>query len=171
MGWAEATIEPIRSIRHGGVAWLAIAGIAFGGSCRAQRDGVETHLLADGYVGSVMIVFDDPDGDWINPAEELTYRIPPDGVLHIRDHRPNRLQARYFYVLRGGARRQLFPLTVRGVGIFDWSVGTTTMSRRGQYLTLPYERYVVGSPTYPEVDEYNGILDYISRSPGRRGPW
>jgi hypothetical protein len=79
-------------------------------SCLVPLAGCEprdVHLIPQGYVGPVLIVFDDPRGERVDPARR-EYRVPPGGVLHVTadgegPHRP------VFYAVSASGERTLLP--------------------------------------------------------------
>ena len=78
-------------------------------SCGAS--GSIVHLIADGYVGPVVIVFDDPSGEAPKTDEDgvIIYEIPPDGVLRLSTSAPEAgtYDVDYSYALPDGTRREL----------------------------------------------------------------
>lgn len=78
------------------------------------RDGI--YLMPSGYVGTVIIVYDQPDG--VVPEVEdgyYAYKIPPSGVLKVRT--PPYLgivNLKYFYVDEGGERQEVRYITITG---------------------------------------------------------
>lgn len=77
--------------------------------CRVS--GSITHLIPDGYIGPVVIVFDDPSGAPPGHDEEggVVYEIPADGVLRLSTPAPEAglYDVNYFYARPGGSRREL----------------------------------------------------------------
>lgn len=73
--------------------------------------GSITHLIPDGYVGPVVIVFDDPSGEPPKHDEDggVIYEIPPDGVLRLSTPAPEAglYGVDYFFVQPDGTRRKL----------------------------------------------------------------
>lgn len=89
--------------------WGLIVGLLSLFGCSVS--GSITHLIPDGYVGPVVIVFDDPSGEPPKHAEDggVVYEIPPDGVLRLSTPAPEAglYDVEYFYVQPDGTRRRL----------------------------------------------------------------
>ena len=111
--------------------------------------GSMTHLLPDGYVGPVVIVFDDPNGKAPEHDEEgaVVYEIPPDGVLRLCTPAPEAglYDVNYFYV-RPDRTRQEIPRHVEQatLQVFAEVDGTTGEQEDGN--PIRWSAYVVGVP-------------------------
>ena len=77
--------------------------------CRVS--GSVTHLIPDGYVGPVVIVFNDPEGEAPNRGEDggVVYEIPPGGVLRLSTPalEAGLYDITYFYVRPDGTRQEI----------------------------------------------------------------
>ena len=78
MGWARCSSG----------AWVLVVALLSAFGCGAS--GSMTHLIPEGYVGPVVIVFDDPKGKAPKRDENggVVYEIPPDGVLRLNTPAP-----------------------------------------------------------------------------------
>lgn len=79
------------------------------------RPEKETYLIPDGYIGTVFVVFNQPDGE--EPEYEndrRIYRIPQTGVLftQLKDEQ-GIINQEYFYISPSGQRRKLGVLDTR----------------------------------------------------------
>lgn len=119
----------------------------------------EVHLLPDGHIGPVLIIFDQPDGQ---PKEyedgARIYKIPPGGVLETQ-FEPNygSFSASYHYASDNSMIREIPDLTGRevqeaeeGLYVYQVAPGTTSRIEREENVTrtgetaFHYRRYVVG---------------------------
>lgn len=122
---------------------------AFG--CGAS--GSMTHLIPDGYVGPVVIVFDDPKGKAPKRDEKggVVYEIPPDGVLRLNTPAPEAglYEINFLYVRPDGTTTELPERAEDGVlQIFAMVDGATA----GEKEERPPDRwtwtaYVIGVPS------------------------
>ncbi len=91
-----------------GMGMLVVSLLAAFG-CEAS--GSMTHLTPDGYVGPIVIVFDDPKG--ITPRLDhkggVVYEIPPNGVLRLNTPAPEAglYNINYFYLRSDGTTAEL----------------------------------------------------------------
>jgi hypothetical protein len=135
-----------------------VAALWSAGACGGQP---EIHLIPAGYQGPVTIVFNDPDG---RPMEisggEITYRIPSNGILRIRDGHPvdKPRKVRYFYVDQSGPLKEI-PSSSDGAGIFVIGVryGMRVADLNGKIVAVTYDTYFVGTKgstnDWPKAEE------------------
>lgn len=78
------------------------------------RNGV--YLMPSGYVGTVIIVYDQPDGETLDVEEGLyVYKIPASGVLKVRTPAyVGIVNLKYFYVDQAGERQEVKHITITG---------------------------------------------------------
>jgi hypothetical protein len=115
--------------------------------CRGS--GSMTHLIPDGYVGPVVIVFDDPNGELPKHDEAggAVYEIPADGVLRLSTPAPEAglYDINYFYVRPDGTRQKLPHHVDKGtLQVFADGVGATGEQEDGK--PIRWTAYVVGVP-------------------------
>lgn len=122
--------------------------------CRVS--GSITHLIPDGYVGPVVIVFDDPKGEAPKHDEKggVVYEIPPDGVLRLSTPGLGAgiYDINYFYVRPDGSRREL-PERVDSAVLQVFAVvdGATAGEREERPpARWTWNAYVVGAPNERE---------------------
>lgn len=129
-------------------AALSILGCRLGGSV--------THLIPDGYVGPVVVVYDDPNGvtPKYNDEGGVVYEIPSDGVLRLNTPTPEAAlyDVKYFYVRADGTREEL-PASVPHVAdeemlqVFAVVEGATAGERNERPpARWTWWAYVVGIP-------------------------
>jgi hypothetical protein len=86
------------------VGWLAVCATG----CSPRQADSEVHLIPEGYVGPVYVVYDQPDGASTRDERGWrVYEVGPDGI-HLSAFEPNtgRLQGwEYYYVGPDGRRR------------------------------------------------------------------
>jgi hypothetical protein len=128
-------------------ALLLIGG---GAACKQARD--EVHLIPSGYVGAVTISYNDPAGQPL-PVQDgtITYVIPPDGVLRIRDAAPWKdglHRVRYAYT-DGKAQTQLTVVQFgsSSLGVFGSTDGMQVVQVNGQHVGVTAKSYFVGVPS------------------------
>jgi len=127
----------------------AIALLVSLGGCRGARQ--EIHLIPDGYIGPVVIMFGSPTGE--DPIRERgvpVYRIPTDGILLSRDPHPPAGYYRYkfYYVTPNGVRKEVLQRGDRGsLQIFGHSTGMTPMVNGGGVGDIRWMAYIVGIPS------------------------
>jgi hypothetical protein len=111
----------------------------------------DVHLIPQGYVGPVLIVFDDPRGERVDPARR-EYRVPPGGVLHVSadGESPHR---EVFYTVSASGERTLLPTEedarpgLQVYGVHRGEVATFRASAGGAaQQRLRYQVYLVGDP-------------------------
>ncbi len=162
-----------RSWNCSGVWGLMVALLALFG-CRVS--GSITHLIPDGYVGPVVIVFDDPSGEPPKRDEDggLIYEVPPEGVVRLSTEAPQAglYHVDYFYVRPDGSRREL-PQSADSsmLQVFAVVDGATA----GEKEERPPDRwtwtaYIVGVPN--ERDDWVQVREQAtSRAIGMPDPW
>jgi hypothetical protein len=132
-------------------AWVVIAGLLSILGCRVS--GSITHLIPDGYVGPVVIVFDDPKGEAPKRDENggVIYEIPPDGVLRLSTPAPEVgfYNISYFYVRPDGARREIPKRVDKAVlQVFAVVDGATNGEREKRPpARWTWSAYIVGVPS------------------------
>ncbi len=124
---------------------IAILPAIFG--CRVS--GSVTHLLPAGYVGPVVIVFDNPNGEAPERDEEggVVHEIPPDGVLRLSTPAPEAglYDVNYFYVRPDGTRQEIpRHADKRTLQVFAEVDGATDEQEDGK--PIRWSAYVVGIP-------------------------
>lgn len=122
---------------------LGILGI-FGCSSK----GLEVHLIPDNYVGPVVVVFNDPNGQPLKLNEEgdMIFEIPKNGVLRVNVPRPKPEvhEVACFYVQSDGKRKELPKHGESNlIQAFAFETGTYTNFQVSE-KTLGYTSYVVG---------------------------
>ena len=119
-------------------------------SCLVSRS--EEHLIPDGFVGRVLILYDDPQGVPMRVKDgAISYAIPPNGILRINGHKDSGWRRiRYFYVGRDGQRKQLQATGADSdFGIFNDVSGTDFHNN----VAIRYRTYLVGSPDMKQKSE------------------
>ena len=141
MGWARCSSG----------AWVLVVALLSAFGCGAS--GSMTHLIPEGYVGPVVIVFDDPKGKAPKRDENggVVYEIPPDGVLRLNTPAPEAgfYDINYFYVRPDGTTTGLLERAEDGaLQVFAVVDGATA----GEKDERPPDRwtwtaYVIGVPS------------------------
>lgn len=111
--------------------------------------GSMTHLIPDGYVGPVVIVFEDPSGE--PPVHDegrgVVYKISADGVLRLSTPAPEAglYLISYFYVGDDGSRKEI-PRSgeTSELQVFAKVDGATSEQDDGK--PIRWAAYVVGVP-------------------------
>lgn len=127
---------------------VAVCLFGLGHGCTGRS---EDHLIPQGYIGPVLILYNDPSGLPANLQHgKITYTIPPDGILRIRDPSPEETswrRVRFFYVNREGQRDELkVPVTGAEFGVFGETDGMRAVDVDGKIVAVTYKAYVVGAP-------------------------
>lgn len=132
-------------------AWLLVVTLLPIFGCRVS--GSMTHLIPDGYVGPVVIVFDDPSGERPRHDEDggVIYEIPPGGVLRLSTPTPEAglYDVNYFYARPDGTHSEL-PQRVDSAVLQVFAVidGATAGEREERPpARWTWRAYVVGVPS------------------------
>lgn len=157
-----------RSVRS--IPRLVIAVLLSLLACRVQ--GSITHLVPNGYVGPVVIVFDDPGGTSPGRDERggIIYEIPPDGVLRLRTPAPEAglYDVEYFYLRADGTRTRVPERADSSVLQVFAVVDGATAPVEDQGSRWTWRAYIVGIPS----DRHDWIevrSEATSRAIGRKG--
>jgi hypothetical protein len=119
--------------------------------CRRLVVRSEVHLIPEGYVGPVVIVFGDPTGAILKRDTDGTFLfdIPATGYLRFKSDppKPSWSETHYYYVKRDGKRLEIprgrDPQTLQIFG--EVSAGSGTVNGQPMIPTGTYE-YIVGIP-------------------------
>ena len=152
----------------------------------APRDGI--YLMPRDYVGSVVILYDQPDG--VVPDVEgdyYVYKIPSSGVLRVRTSPYlGIVNLKYFYVDQAGERQEVKYITITGdhdpqgrpqnkygnlsQDEVENSIFVMNPSGVGEFRlngkTIQFSRIIVGKPKDSEqlFDEYRKKLVEVQRA-------
>lgn len=146
--------------------WVSILILLSIFGCGAS--GTITHLIPEGYVGPVVIVFDDPKGEAPKQDGEGgdIYEIPPDGVLRLNTPAPKAgfYDIRYFYIRPDGTRWEIpwDGLHVRDkskIQVFALVIGATGEQEDGK--PIQWTAYMVGVPS--EFDDWYQVREEATR--------
>jgi hypothetical protein len=149
----------VASVLNGGALaldLLIILGLAaiFFGSTREQ------FLIPDGYKGDVFVVYSAQDGEPLNKSHgKVTFRIPEDGILRIRDPMlRGGTRPEYYYLRQDGSLERIqgfWPTTIhptpenlandKDIGVFFPRSGTFTDSKG---CSIQYEQFYVGTKVH-----------------------
>jgi hypothetical protein len=168
----------VASVLNGGALALdlmIILGIAaiFFASTREQ------FLIPDGYKGDVVVVYSAQDGEPLNRSHgKVTFRIPGDGILRIRDPMlRGATRPEYYYLRQDGSLeriRAFWPTTVdptpenmandKDIGAFFPRTGTFTDSNG---CSIQYEQFYVGTKAHL-LSKYRqqDLGSYVREHPG-----
>lgn len=127
-----------------------IATLAGHSGCERLR-GSEVHLIPEGFVGPVVILFGVPSGRSAPRDEEgaAVFEIPRDGVLLLEQEAPatGLYRKRFFYVSPSGDRVELpYKTDEDTLQVFADEVGVSEPGRDGGSGSLRWSAYVVGTP-------------------------
>jgi hypothetical protein len=154
---------------------LIIAGLAtmFFGSTK------ERFLVPDGYKGDIFVVYSAQDGDVLNKSRgEVTYRIPADGILRIREPMPiGSTRTEYYYLRQDSSLeriRNFWPTTIhptpenlandKDIGVYFPRTGSTTDFAG---CSVQYQQFYVGTKAHL-LTKYrqNDLGRYVRDHPG-----
>lgn len=139
-------------------------------ACRFGENCI--HLIPDGYIGPVIIIFDQPDGQTKRYENGWrVYEIPDNGILKTQFGPTYGIQQHLYYYVDGSAKRK--PLTYldkwteldsfKGIYVFEQTTGsknqiinTETMSRTGS--AAHFVEYFVGEPN--ELDSLIQLVKF-----------
>lgn len=113
-------------------------------------EGLEIHLIPDGYEGPVVVVFDDPKGKFLEQNEKgaFVYKIPPSGELRVKGPRPGpEIHALRFFYDKAGGPPQRIPSHGKNtdIQVFAEWFGNYTNVQEGK-AAVYYTSYIVGIP-------------------------
>ena len=118
----------------------------------AERSQNEIHLIPEGYVGPVVIFFNQPDGQPLEDGKRV-YRVGADGIARVAASPNPGLSSseirKYFYVAADDSRRELPQDDVppSGLQIFGGGMGSTFLpTADGGEREFTYMGYFVGVP-------------------------
>lgn len=123
----------------------------------ARSMSVETYFIPQGYVGPIVILFDQSDGVTVQPENDggMTFRIPLDGILHVRNVAPGSgIYVRRFLVDDGSKGMRELPQDTIDTEyqVFGYVVGGTGMIDRGPTGDIRWIAFLVG--TRVELDNW-----------------
>lgn len=169
------------------ITWISL--FIFGGAlpaCRMNR-GAEVHIIPEGFVGPVVIVYGVAGGEEVNRDDDGTtvYRVPPDGKLFVKRPPPESGWYRMTYVVaaRDGTHELPYefptPTDPNRFQVVGREAGAVMRLDGRDVGEIAYRAYFVGIPSqHPDwgqarrrlVDEAVREAAAAMKSTGRKAP-
>lgn len=141
-------------------------------ACRFGQNSI--HLIPEGYIGPIIIIFDQPNG--LKKRYEKgwrVYEIPNNGILKTQFGPTYGIQQHFYYYVDDSGKRK--PLTYldkwtelgsfKGIYVFEQTTGTKseiinteTASRTGSFVFVHFLEYFVGEPS--ELDSLSKLVKF-----------